>query len=94
MNLNDLLVAYLNLLWVQLQFDIKVMSSGWMYWPLCVPAIAYLCFFACKWSFLTAPLWVPLHAIFNGWKHATDPAKVAIKSIQEKRAKDNSSTIH
>ncbi len=44
----------------QWQYDIAVMSQGWMYLPLLIPIMFYLVFFMAKWMFLTAPLWMPI----------------------------------
>lgn len=45
------------------RWDVKVMSSPWMYWPLLIPIQFFLVFFLVKWTVLTAPLWIPLAII-------------------------------
>ena len=44
-------------------FDMWVFSQWWLYAPLCIPALAYLCFFFCKWAVITTPVWLPVRMI-------------------------------
>lgn len=63
---NDILTAYVNLLWVAFQFDYMVFSEKlWIYYWLCIPAFAYLFFFIIKWAVLTFPVWYPPYAIVS-----------------------------
>lgn len=41
------------------QFDLNVFTNKWMYIPLLIPIMFYCAFFLLKWSFLTAPIWIP-----------------------------------
>jgi hypothetical protein len=50
-------------------YDIEVLSRPWMYYWLCIPALAYIAFFMVKWSVLTAPIWIPLAAILRAGKN-------------------------
>lgn len=49
-------------------FDISVFSNPWLYIPLLIPFFIYLIFFFCKWSILTAPLWIPFSCILKVFK--------------------------
>ena len=63
MTLLQVLTAYVNMLWSQLQYDIDVFSQPWIYWWALVPAISYLTFFVLKWFVLLIPIAGPLAAI-------------------------------
>lgn len=45
------------------KYDIEVFSKGWLYYWLCIPAIAYTTFFFLKWTVITAPVWLPIRII-------------------------------
>lgn len=47
------------------QFDLMVFSQWWIY-VFILPALLYIPFFLAKWALLTAPLWLPIHLMFNG----------------------------
>ena len=66
MTINDILTAYINLLWNQFQYDISILSQPWMYFCLLIPAIGYGIFFTIKWAFLTMPIWLPFKNILGG----------------------------
>ena len=46
-------------------FDLWVFSQWWLY-TFIVPICAYLPFFFAKWIIVTAPIWLPIHLMFNG----------------------------
>jgi hypothetical protein len=52
--LDKLANIYLELL----LYDIAWLSCPWIYWTGFV--MFYMVFFLCKWTFLTAPLWIPV----------------------------------
>jgi hypothetical protein len=61
------------------QFDLMVFSQWWLY-VFILPVILYLPFFLIKWVVLTAPLWLPVHLMFNGL--------VKIKNVTKAKKKD------
>ena len=56
----DTLINVIVTLWL---YDIEVMSQGWMYWWVLVPALFYLVFMLLKWAVIFIPVWVPLAII-------------------------------
>ena len=52
----------------QWKYDIEVMSQPWMYWTLLVPAVVYFMFFMLKWTFITAPAWLPIAIIVSAFR--------------------------
>ena len=62
------------ILYQQWLWDLSNMSQPWMYYWLLIPIFFYTLFFMCKWSILTAPIWLPLHGIIKGF-----PIKLNIK---------------
>jgi hypothetical protein len=50
------------------KYDIEVFSQPWIYWPFCVPALAYLSFFFAKWVAITAPIWLPFVIIIRSFR--------------------------
>lgn len=62
------MTGYLQLLSDQFQWDISVMSNGWMYIPALIPIVAFLVFFFLKWVVLTAPVWLPFSLVINAFR--------------------------
>ena len=60
MNINEILNAYVNLLWSSFQSDLNVLSNWWMWAALLIPAIAYMLFMAVKYWILLMPIWISL----------------------------------
>ena len=46
-------------------FDMAIFSNIWLYIPLGIPFFLYTIFFFFKWWLITAPIWIPLSAIFK-----------------------------
>lgn len=49
-------------------WDMAVFSNVWLWIPLCIPAFFFLIFFLFKWAIITAPIWIPFHLIFFGFR--------------------------
>jgi len=81
MTLYEILTAYINLLWNQFQYDVSVLSQPWMYWLLCIPAIAYAIFFIFKWALLTMPIWLPFKNVISGM------IQIVVTSLSKKEEK-------
>jgi hypothetical protein len=43
-------------------YDISVLSTWWVLWPV-IPAMIYCAFMVAKWTFITLPFWLPLAII-------------------------------
>lgn len=56
----DVIAHTLLRLWL---FDVEQFSHPWMYEWILIPAMGYFVFFMCKWTVLTAPLWLPITVI-------------------------------
>lgn len=53
------------------KFDMMIYSQWWLYLPLCIPAFVYTVFFICKWSIITAPIWLPFSIILKSLNSRT-----------------------
>ncbi len=70
MTIQEIITAYINLLWHQFQYDVNMLSKPWMYWAIFIPAIFYSIFFVIKWTLLTMPIWLPIKHIVYGFTSA------------------------
>lgn len=61
----DYIHAVLELLARWFLFDMNVFTKWWLYAPLFIPFMIYLCFFLIKWTVITLPIWLPLSKIFG-----------------------------
>lgn len=68
----DPITSYLELLLRAFEYDLRVFSEPWMYYPLLIPVTAYLAFFSVKWAVLTAPVWMPVRMIVGAFKSDED----------------------
>ena len=59
----EILEAYLNLLWNSFQSDVSILSNWWMWAALLIPAAGYIVFMLVKWTLLTMPIWIPIKLI-------------------------------
>jgi hypothetical protein len=76
MEINEIFKAYLNVLYNQWLFDVKVFSTNmWMYALLCIPAIMYFLFCIFKWWFLLIPITLPLSIISSIGRKTVDLSK-------------------
>lgn len=88
MSINEILEKFLGLVWRMFEYDMEVLSQPWMYYWLCIPAIAYVVFFAIKWMLILSPLTLPIRSIVKSFFiHKKDIAKTN-KSILEKVLKN------
>ena len=55
----EYLIRYVDFCIGMFKYDIEVFSESWMYWWLCIPAIAYFGFFVFKWAVIATPLVLP-----------------------------------
>lgn len=76
--MNETLLAYLDFLWVQFQYDWSWLSSPWL---LGVGHILYLVFFMIKWMVLLAPITIPITLL--KWPVMQRPAYVIIKDDKD-----------
>lgn len=82
----DLAQNYFALIWNAFQADVSAFSHWWMYAFLLIPALGYSFFFVLKWTFLTAPIWIPINMIFGGLlKRAYDMTIVKIIRKRNKK---------
>jgi len=61
----DTILQTLLRLWL---FDVWVLSQWWLYAPLCIPAMFYLCFMLLKWATLSMPVWLPINLIAQAFR--------------------------
>ena len=65
MTFEEFLHQYLFILAAQFQWDISVMSTPWMYYPLMIPIALFLAFFMVKWMVLLSPVWLLVGVVSN-----------------------------
>jgi len=63
--MNPLINNLVEMLIQMFLYDLEVMSNKWMYIPLLIPILFYVCFFLLKWGILLAPLWLPIRLAFK-----------------------------
>lgn len=59
----EIIELYFTILLQQFQWDIEVMSQGWMYYWMLIPIVCYLPFFFMKWMVLFTPLIIPVSLV-------------------------------
>lgn len=75
----EILEKYLEFIWNSFEYDMEVMSQGWMYYWCLVPIIVYTVFFLFKWIIIFAPITIPLRAVIKGFGY-----KKIVKKIKKR----------